>query len=102
MRGYRPCMDCRVPTHATRCEPCTVAWRAARDYGAAWQVVRAEHLRLESDCRLCGVPGTEVDHVLPLRDGGTHRHSNLQTLCATCHRRKTAAERDRRVAGIAG
>ena len=39
----------------------------------------------------------ELDHVVPLIDGGSHELSNLQTLCTPCHRRKTALEaRERR------
>jgi len=34
----------------------------------------------------------ELDHVVPLVDGGSHDPSNLQTLCTPCHKRKTAAE----------
>ncbi len=40
----------------------------------------------------------ELDHIVPLIDGGGHDVSNLQTLCAPCHRRKTAAEAGRRAA----
>ena len=34
----------------------------------------------------------ELDHVVPLIDGGGHELSNLQTLCTPCHKRKTARE----------
>jgi 5-methylcytosine-specific restriction endonuclease McrA len=34
----------------------------------------------------------ELDHVVPLIEGGGHEPSNLQTLCAPCHKRKTARE----------
>ncbi|MCH2170831.1 HNH endonuclease [Myxococcota bacterium] len=34
----------------------------------------------------------EVDHIVPLVDGGGHDLSNLQTLCMPCHRLKTAQE----------
>lgn len=34
----------------------------------------------------------ELDHVVPLIDGGGHGADNLQTLCVPCHRRKTAEE----------
>ena len=34
----------------------------------------------------------ELDHIVPLIDGGGHEPSNLQTLCTPCHKRKTAGE----------
>lgn len=38
----------------------------------------------------------ELDHIVPLIDGGGHEPANLQTLCVPCHRRKSAEEtRDR-------
>jgi len=40
----------------------------------------------------------EVDHIVPLVDGGSHDLDNLQTLCSPCHRAKTAAEATERAA----
>jgi 5-methylcytosine-specific restriction endonuclease McrA len=34
----------------------------------------------------------ELDHIVPLVDGGSHDASNLQTLCKPCHTRKSARE----------
>jgi len=34
----------------------------------------------------------ELDHIVPLIDGGSHDDENLQTLCTPCHVKKTAAE----------
>ena len=34
----------------------------------------------------------ELDHIVPLIDGGSHDLDNLQTLCTPCHKTKTAAE----------
>lgn len=34
----------------------------------------------------------ELDHIVPLIDGGGHDLANLQTLCTPCHKRKTSAE----------
>lgn len=42
----------------------------------------------------------ELDHVLPLIDGGTHALSNLQTLCVPCHRAKSAREQRERAGRI--
>ena len=47
-------------------------------------------------CRRCGrvVSGHEanVDHIVPLEDGGSDADGNLQTLCRSCHGVKTRRE----------
>jgi 5-methylcytosine-specific restriction endonuclease McrA len=55
--------------------------------------------RQDHECRLCqtGVftgtfSNSDVDHIVPLKHGGSSCLSNLQVLCVTCHRRKTALE----------
>jgi 5-methylcytosine-specific restriction protein A len=42
----------------------------------------------------------ELDHKIPLIDGGTHDLSNLQTLCVPCHRKKSALEHSERAARV--
>jgi 5-methylcytosine-specific restriction enzyme A len=32
----------------------------------------------------------DVDHIVPFSKGGTHKLSNLRTLCCKCHKRETA------------
>ena len=87
----RPCLDCGVPTRGTRCGVHQALWDEARNYGGEWPAIRLRQLIDEPFCRICGAPATEVDHIHPLRDGGTHERSNLQSLCGRCHRRKTRA-----------
>jgi len=47
-------------------------------------------------CRSCGRVASgqaaHVDHIVPLEDGGSDQDENLQTLCRSCHGRKTRAE----------
>ena len=68
---------------------------SARGYGARWRRIRRMHLcanPLCEDCRAQGrvTPATEVHHVVPLRDGGTHGETNLRALCKSCHSKRTA------------
>lgn len=42
----------------------------------------------------------ELDHIVPLVDGGGHELENLQTLCTPCHKEKTVREAaERRAVG---
>jgi 5-methylcytosine-specific restriction protein A len=36
---------------------------------------------------------TEVDHIINKANGGTDDDDNLQSICSSCHKDKTAAER---------
>lgn len=60
---------------------------------ASWRRLSAWTLRHEPLCRLCGLPATQVDHILPISKGGPALDSsNLQPLCASCHSIKTRVE----------
>lgn len=62
---------------------------------AQWKAVRHQAKRRDGwACVKCGARGRlEVDHITPLRDGGApYDLSNLQSLCAKCHSRKTRLE----------
>ncbi|MBE0434646.1 MAG: HNH endonuclease [Methylomicrobium sp.] len=62
---------------------------------AAWKRARAAHLQSEPMCRECRAHGQlvaaqVVDHIMPIKDGGAELDdSNLQSLCKSCHNRKT-------------
>lgn len=63
--------------------------------GWSEQKLHAEIMKLFGGmCHVCGRPGAdEVDHVLPLAEGGTDTHSNLRPIHSEpCHREKTASE----------
>jgi 5-methylcytosine-specific restriction endonuclease McrA len=49
------------------------------------------HDRAEGKCQKCGASAFigEYDHIIPLVLGGENRESNLQRLCAPCHKSKT-------------
>lgn len=80
--------------------------RQSRGYGAAWDklrlvVIERDH-GLCQPCRRGGrvAVGNEVDHVVPKaeakRKGWTQQQmddlSNLQFICTSCHKTKTAAD----------
>lgn len=62
--------------------------------GSGWQRLRATILRRDDErCQSCGGLGVEVDHIIPVGEGGAKTDpANLQTLCATCHAVKSKAE----------
>lgn len=72
-----------------------------RGYGSDWRVLRAMQLSRFPLCadpfglhKAAGriEPATDVDHVIPRSRGGTDRFDNLQSLCHSCHSRKTVME----------
>lgn len=72
--------------------------RHKRGYGWTWEKLRAMVLADEPLCRQCHAAGVvaaavTVDHIIPKAWGGTDETENLQALCASCHRDKTARER---------
>ena len=45
--------------------------------------------RVEHKCVLCGsTENLTIDHIIPLRKGGTNDDSNMQILCGKCNRLK--------------
>ena len=59
-----------------------------------WRMTRRRVLFEQPICAACdNALSVEVDHVVPLADGGDpFKRSNLAGICADCHRMKTAAE----------
>lgn len=64
----------------------------------AWRNLRANFIQDNPICVMCSkegklVPGDHVDHIKPISEGGAKLEpSNLQTLCRSCHSRKTLEE----------
>lgn len=59
-------------------------------YGKAWRKIRARFMQanpLCAECKQLGrfIPATEVHHIKPLSEGGTHDVENLMSLCHSCH-----------------
>ena len=99
----RPCLECGEPTKQSRCPVHTSARNKARGsstqrgYGATWQRVRDGYIARNPLCQEpgCSAFAVDVDHVVPIRAGGTHKHANLQSLCRLHHARKTQADKAR-------
>lgn len=65
-----------------------------------WLAIRKRKLQIEPFCEECKKIGTLVigkivDHIIPIKHGGTNNLSNLQTLCWSCHSRKSVEEGSR-------
>lgn len=78
---------------------------ASRGYGGAWRKIRKAFLAAFPLCSdIHGVHArrgevalaTDVDHILPLKEGGTNDWSNLRSLCHSCHSRRTSRDSRRR------
>ena len=63
--------------------------RGFEGYGRDYLKSRAITLREEPACRLCGAPSQTVDHIIPVRQGGSHGRENLRALCKACHARRS-------------
>ena len=65
-------------------------------YGPRWAALRLEALRRDDwKCVQCDARGRlEVDHILPVRSHPdlAYELRNLQSLCPSCHARKTRIE----------
>ena len=81
-----------------RCQPTK---ERAHYVSAEWRAIRQRILIRDAyACRSCDEviygPKAHVDHIKPLEEGGTDAEENLQTLCESCHGRKTREEQRRR------
>lgn len=71
------------------------AARALPTYSARWKRLRRRQLAANPLCEICLEKGrvtsaSHVDHING--DAFNNSHDNLQSLCPSCHSRKTAAE----------
>lgn len=67
---------------------------AQRGYDKDWYRVRHAHLQVHPLCVVCGAKGTHVDHIQSVRETPNRRldPTNLRTMCAGCHSRRTARD----------
>lgn len=70
-----------------------------RGYGWSWRKLRESVLKRDAYlCKICKDKGkyikaNTVDHIKAKEHGGTDAMNNLQSLCDSCHKAKTARER---------
>src|SRR5690554_1011520 len=72
----------------------SAGWGSGRG-GRPWRRIRERILARDCyTCQHCGrvTDEPEVDHIKNIAQGGTDDDSNLQVLCAPCHKAKTAQE----------
>ena len=113
-RAFRPCSAPGCPElvrdgryckqHATKINKRYNKQRgtsAQRGYGANWRKLRKMVLARNPICEdPFGlhkeyselIKANEVDHIIPKKHGGESEMSNLQSLCKSCHSKKTAVE----------
>ena len=65
-----------------------------RKYPGSWPRFLKSVKKTQPWCRICLKKGIkreaqEIDHIIPLKDGGSSEMKNLQPLCKPCHARKT-------------
>ena len=96
----RACARCGQLAPAGQPCPCRPAWEGTthpRDT-ARWHKVRRNQLRAHPICQAqgCRLVATEVDHVIPLGEGGDrYGYGNLASLCHSHHVEKTTADAQR-------
>ena len=102
MTILRACVTCGRPSPEGHCaqhkpKPWATSQRRDRTRLSGWEEQRRAKRTLERYlycCHYCGRKGADqVDHVVPLAEGGADEEWNLAPIHAEpCHRDKTAAE----------
>jgi 5-methylcytosine-specific restriction endonuclease McrA len=79
----RPCLRCgQLTGNGSYCPA-----HARNGSTRAWRKIRAQVLDRDGwQCRLCGAPATDADHIQRRIDGGRDEPSNLRALCFQCNR----------------
>jgi 5-methylcytosine-specific restriction protein A len=76
--------------------------------GRRWRTLRKIILNESPMCVEClkknkFIGASVVDHILPINQGGAiYSRSNLQSLCAPCHNRKSRYDRKKNIIGEGG
>lgn len=70
---------------------------ASRTSSTAWRTLKRKAIAVfGNECARCGADGRQVrlelDHVVPVAEGGEDTLENAQLLCDDCHKPKTQRE----------
>lgn len=93
----RVCARCHQPVPAGKRCVCRPAWEGSTHPhdDVRMKQLRRDKLATNPICEKpgCRHPATDVDHIVPLAEGGArHDWANLQSLCHTHHRQKTTQD----------
>ena len=100
----RPCLDCGLPSDATRCAEHEAERARRRERGRtrtdehrsrsrSWRALSALLREASPFCERCGsTDDLTVDHVVPLSLGGEELHGPMRVLCRPCHGRAWAEQ----------
>jgi 5-methylcytosine-specific restriction protein A len=83
-----------APLGTSTPHPLTMApWQNRHPTGTVNQTTRRRIMARDGyRCYRCGAEAAEVDHIVPVSEGGTNDPTNLAAICIPCHRAKTRAE----------
>lgn len=100
-RARKPCSDPTCPNLAPCADHQRKPWDGnqgrhgrMRSGSREQRINRAVMLRDNGLCQ-CGDIATEVDHIVPLSQGGSDHMDNRQAICPDCHQAKTQQEAHR-------
>lgn len=95
--------DCAIPCESQVSFPRTtpIVFKKIRYYKRSVSTRQKKEIayRQQYRCWFCNMlllPSWQVDHFIPLWQGGSNASSNLVACCGNCHNEKTAIENDRR------
>lgn len=78
-------------------------YKDSRYNGRKWRGLREFIIKKNPTCIQCGRAATVVDHINPVRLGGSfYDLDNLASMCAPCHNSKSALERHQQPEGGRG
>jgi 5-methylcytosine-specific restriction endonuclease McrA len=87
----RACLVCGRPTSSGA--RCTTHRLPEPRNTYAYQKTRKQILAIATTCAICGERGTRydpltIDHITPVRDGGTNHPTNLRVAHRSCNSRR--------------